>query len=164
MPAIELLTPLSPSENMFSGRGRKGTSTPLHVVTKSRLEEYARMHGDARTSLLTWWKTADMAGWRHIQDVRQTYRHADFDPGTQLTIFNIMGNRYRLRVRIDYDRRMIFIHNFMTHAQYTRPNPERDRPMRPVHDGPMDHDLLAREEPHSIKGEEDAADRSLSGN
>lgn len=92
----------------------------MHIVTKARLDEYGRKYSDARGSLFTWWKTAEKASWRHIADVKQTFPHADFDSVTELTIFNIKGNRYRLRVRIDYDRHMIFIYDFMTHAVYSK--------------------------------------------
>jgi mRNA interferase HigB len=92
----------------------------VHVVAKSRIEQFANEHKDARTSLLTWWKTADGESWQHIVEVKQTYSHADYDSDTGLTIFNIKGNKYRLRVRIDYKRQIIYVHDFMTHAEYDK--------------------------------------------
>jgi mRNA interferase HigB len=104
--------------SQIESAGRESES--VHIITKARLDEYGKKHADARGSLFTWWKTVERAQWSHIQEVRNTYSAADYDPDTELTIFNIKGNRYRLRVRIDYDRQLVFIHDFMTHATYDK--------------------------------------------
>ncbi len=36
----------------------------------------------------------------------------------RFTVFNICGNKYRLIVRIDYAKQIIWIRNILTHAEY----------------------------------------------
>lgn len=63
---------------------------------------------------------ARSAQWRSIGDVRRTYPHADaaaVASGAVVTIFNIKGNAYRLIIAIHYNSAIVFIRDFMTHAE-----------------------------------------------
>ena len=46
------------------------------------------------------------------------YPHADFV--NPYTVFNIGGNKYRLSVKIEYARQLIFVKTIETHARYSR--------------------------------------------
>jgi len=68
-----------------------------------------------------WYKTAILADWRSLQDVRCTYPHADgvrTEGGETLTVFNIKGNKYRLIASIRYDYQLVNVRCVMTHAEY----------------------------------------------
>lgn len=52
--------------------------------------------------------------------MRQTLPTADAIKGTNLTCFNIGGNSFRLLTLIYYTRQEIFVHELMTHAEYSR--------------------------------------------
>jgi mRNA interferase HigB len=39
--------------------------------------------------------------------------------GNTATVFNIVGNRYRLITAIHYNRQMIFLMMVLTHAEYS---------------------------------------------
>ena len=43
------------------------------------------------------------------------------------TVFNIMGNNYRLITRIDYGVQTFTVKYFLTHAQYDRDKWKKDR-------------------------------------
>lgn len=90
----------------------------VRVISKPALIEFGQKHPDALTPLLAWYKVALKATWRSLAEVRRTFPHADFaDP---LTVFNIGGNKYRLSVKIEYAKQMIFIKKVETHARYSR--------------------------------------------
>lgn len=46
--------------------------------------------------------------------------------GRTVTIFNVCGNDFRLITAIHYDRRKVFVLNFLPHSEYSR-NHWKDR-------------------------------------
>ncbi len=90
----------------------------MHVITRRALKDFARAHADAELPLDAWYRVAKAAKWTSIEDVRQTFPHADFVSPT--TVFNIKGNAYRLIVIINYQYQRIFIKHVLTHAQYDK--------------------------------------------
>ena len=82
----------------------------MRVISLKRLREFWERYPEAEASLRDWFKTAVLAEWRSLPDVRQTYPHADGVANKAkeiLTVFNIGGNKFRLVVRIRYDYRLI---------------------------------------------------------
>jgi mRNA interferase HigB len=99
------------------------TDEGMRIITKKRLEEFARRHPDALDALQAWHDEAARAQWHNLTDVRRTYPHADgarMASGRNATVFNIRRNRYRLIAAVHYDAGKIFVMRFLTHAQYTR--------------------------------------------
>ena len=95
----------------------------MRVIKPGTIMEYCARHPDARSSLVRWLADAEAARGRNIDDVRRTFPHADaasVASGATVTIFNIKGNKYRLIVAIHYNRGVVFIRDFMTHAQYSK--------------------------------------------
>ena len=72
----------------------------MHVITRSRLQEFWRRYPDA-------------------DEVRQDFAAASF-LGKWRTVFNIGGNKYRLVVDMRYDLGRVYIRSVLTHAEYTR--------------------------------------------
>ena len=92
----------------------------MHVISKRRLDVFAHQHADAGAALNSWYRVAEIAQWRNLAEVRQTYRSADVVQ--QWTVFNIKGNTYRLITQIDYERQTIYVRHILTHAEYSRGN------------------------------------------
>lgn len=93
------------------------------VVHVDRLAEYARRHPDAEAPLQAWLRVVEAATWRHLMDVRKTYKHADavkVASGRTVTIFNVKGNDYRLITAIDYPLGIVNALLFLTHAEYDK--------------------------------------------
>lgn len=90
----------------------------MRIIAKSHLLDRAKAHSDCVQQVIEWYNVARQATWRHLSDVRQTYRSADV-VGDK-TVFNIKGNAYRLIVYIDYDRSVIYIKDLLTHAEYDK--------------------------------------------
>jgi len=91
------------------------------VISLKPLREFWQHHGDAEVPLRLWYKTATHGTWTSLQDVRQTYPHADgvnIATGDTLTVFNIGGNKYRLVARIRYDYQLINVRAVLTHQEY----------------------------------------------
>jgi mRNA interferase HigB len=94
----------------------------LHVISRKKLVEAARQYRDAEEQLDAWYRTAKMADWKSLVDVRKMYAHADGVKVKELvyTVFNICGNKYRLIAEVFYRDRTILIRHVLTHADYDK--------------------------------------------
>ena len=93
------------------------------VISLKRLRGFWQRHSDAEAPLRDWYRTALKASWRHLQDVRLDYPHADaviVASGRPVTVFNICGNKYRLVVDIVYRAQVIYVCTVLTHAEYSK--------------------------------------------
>ena len=80
----------------------------MHVISYKLLREFSVEYPESREPL---------KAWQSIADVRAVYPHAD--AVGSCTVFNVMGNNFRLVTRIDYDSRIIYTKKGMTHAEYS---------------------------------------------
>ncbi len=69
-------------------------------------------------ALATWAKVVEETTWKHLADVRNTYKTAD--PVKGCVVFDIRNNRFRLITRINYKMGVVVIDAAMTHAEYLR--------------------------------------------
>jgi mRNA interferase HigB len=90
----------------------------VHVITRSRLIEFAREHPDARVPLNYWYTIVSKTDYASLIDLRITFPSAD--QVGKFTVFNISGNKYRLIVAIHYNRKKVYIRHVLTHAEYSR--------------------------------------------
>ncbi len=91
------------------------------MISLQPLREFWERHPDAEAPLRLWYKTACSADWNSLQEVRQTYPHADgvrAAAGSALTVFNVGGNKYRLVARIRYEYKLINVRAVLAHADY----------------------------------------------
>jgi mRNA interferase HigB len=95
----------------------------MRIITRKRLRQYAREHVDSRTSLEAWRRVTEAADWASLDDVRRDFPAADGVTawsGRVATVFNIRGNKYRLITAIHYNRGLVYVMRFYTHAEYDR--------------------------------------------
>jgi len=52
----------------------------LHIISRKKLLEAAREHGEIDGPLDSWYRTAKSAKWKNLEEVRRTYSHADGVP------------------------------------------------------------------------------------
>ena len=95
----------------------------MRLIAPKRLVQYGRQHPDARASLGAWRAVAERANWSSIQDVRKDFPTADgveVRSGRTATVFNVRGGNYRLITAIHYNRKIVFVMRFLTHAAYDK--------------------------------------------
>jgi mRNA interferase HigB len=90
----------------------------VHVISRKTLRKAQTNRADLIDPLNAWWKVAAHVEWKNIGDVRKIYR--DTDPVGRYTVFNIKGNKYRLIVRMEYEKQRIYIIAVLTHAEYDK--------------------------------------------
>jgi mRNA interferase HigB len=72
----------------------------------------------------SWYRAAKSAKWQNLDEIRQTYAHADGVPvGDKVyTVFNVKGNSFRLITEIFYEGQTILVRHVLTHAEYDKEN------------------------------------------
>jgi mRNA interferase HigB len=90
----------------------------MHIITRKRLNDFAKMHPDCAASLVQWFKEMRRANFSNIQEVRAVFPHAD--KVGKFTVFNISGNKARLIVAIHYNRKKVYIRHVLTHVEYEK--------------------------------------------
>ncbi len=90
----------------------------MRIIAKRVLLQKAAAYPDCAAPLMSWYRTAIAATWRNLAEVKAVYPHADL-VGDK-TVFNLKGNHYRLIVYINYQARIIYIKDLLTHADYDK--------------------------------------------
>lgn len=89
----------------------------MRIVTKRTIHVLAERYPLARKSLFDWFRVADGAEWTTPHDVKATFAKASI-VNHERVVFNIHGNDFRLIVAIDYQRGILFVKWFGSHADY----------------------------------------------
>src|ERR1700753_1819364 len=95
----------------------------MRIVKPSRILQFQKAYPKAASALGRWLEIAENHDWPNIQALRRVFRSADaveVQSGKTVTIFNIAGNDFRLITAIHYNRRIIYVMLFLTHAQYDK--------------------------------------------
>lgn len=103
----------------------------VRVIKTSTLRSGWQKHPDAKAPLRRWLKVTLAARWQSIDDARSDFPHADaitVASGNTVTTFNMAGHKYRLIVSIKYRYGVLYVTDFLTHAQYSK-NPWKGRPI-----------------------------------
>ena len=61
----------------------------MHVISRKRLLDAARVHADLYAPLDTWYRIAKRAEWKSLEQVRSNFPSADMV--SKFTVFNIRG-------------------------------------------------------------------------
>ena len=89
------------------------------IIAKSALIQFAAQHSATIVPLMEWYDTVSDADWSNVNDVKQTFKSADY-VGNERFVFNIKGNRYRLVAAVIFSIRTVYIKFIGTHAEYDK--------------------------------------------
>jgi len=91
----------------------------FNIIARKTLLYYAKKYPEAATALYEWYHELVKSDFQHFNDLKMNY------PGVSLigddrVVFNIMGNKYRLVVRIVFAYKTIQVKRFGTHSEYDK--------------------------------------------
>lgn len=89
----------------------------MKVVGRKRLDDFCRRHGNVRGAVDAWLAEVEDTGWETPHGLKGRYPQASL-VGDRRVVFNLRGNRYRLDVKVDYQRQLILVVRIGTHADY----------------------------------------------
>lgn len=91
----------------------------MRVIAKKVLRDFWHTHTDSEEFLKSWYKEASRAIWNNPVDIKNKYAKASILKNGRV-VFNICGNKYRLIVDINYERKWVFIRFIGTHSEYDK--------------------------------------------
>lgn len=97
----------------------------MRVLSLKALREHWEKPGreDSEGPLKAWHAEVRKADWSGPADVKSFYRSASLVADNRV-VFNIGGNKYRLVVWVNYDKKMVLIKFVGTHKEYDDINSE----------------------------------------
>lgn len=106
----------------FSNRKHSITLTHVfNIITRRTLLEYCKKYPVAATALQEWYHELVSCDFKNFNELKRVYGNASLVADDRI-VFNIMGNKYWLVVRIVFDFKAIRIKWFGTHAEYDKMN------------------------------------------
>ena len=91
----------------------------FNIVSRKTLLEYCKKYPEAAIAFQEWYHELLKSGFKNFNELKKVYGNASL-AGDDRVIFNIMGNKYRLVVRIVFEYKAIQVKWFGTHAEYDK--------------------------------------------
>lgn len=91
----------------------------FNIITRKTLLDYCHRYPLATTALQEWYHELIQCDFKNFNELKKRYGNASL-VGDDRAVFNIMGNQYRLVVRIVFEYRAIQIKWFGSHDDYNR--------------------------------------------
>jgi mRNA interferase HigB len=93
----------------------------FNIITRKTLLAYAEKYPLAKNALFEWYHELVKSDFKNFNELKAACGSASLI-GDDRIIFNIMGNKYRLVVRIVFKYKAIQIKWFGTHKEYDKIN------------------------------------------
>jgi len=91
----------------------------FNIIARKIVLDYCAKYPDAANALRQWYYELIIAGFKNFNELKEVYGNASV-VGDDRVVFNIMGNKYRLVVRIVFEFKAIQVKWFGTHAEYNK--------------------------------------------
>lgn len=89
----------------------------MRIIAKRTLRAFWEIHEDAQGALQAWHADVSERQWGAPIDLKKDYPKASIVANNR-AVFNIVGNRYRLIVALNYKAGIVFIKFIGTHEEY----------------------------------------------
>ncbi|QSV68883.1 MAG: type II toxin-antitoxin system HigB family toxin [Aphanizomenon flos-aquae DEX188] len=87
----------------------------MHVISRKVLRQFWQEYPDSETALIRWLKIIESVSFQSFEELRSVFPNADLV--TNLIVFNIGGNKYRLIASIHFNRQKVYIRYILTHSE-----------------------------------------------
>ena len=88
----------------------------MHIITRKKLNDFARRYPAAKVPLDAWYKVFCKATFGNLMEIKAVFPATDDVKG--LCVFNIGGNKFRLIAKIEYRWQKVFVVDVLTHDEY----------------------------------------------
>ena len=91
----------------------------FNIITRKTLFDYCLKYPESAAALQNWYYELLRSEFKNFNDLKKVYGNASLVADDRV-VFNIMGNKYRLVVRIVFEFKAIQIKWFGTHTAYNK--------------------------------------------
>ena len=91
----------------------------FNIIIRKTLPEYCKKYPDAATALQEWYHELVNCDFKNFNELKEVYGNASLVADDRV-VFNIMGNKYRLVIRVVFNFKAIQVKWFGTHAAYNK--------------------------------------------
>lgn len=91
----------------------------MRVISKKILREFWVSYSDSEQQLKSWYQETKKATWKTPGEIKSEYPKASILKSGRV-VFDICGNKYRLVVKINYQRQWVFIRFIGMHNEYNK--------------------------------------------
>ena len=89
----------------------------FNIINRKTLLHYCQKYPSASVALQVWYYELVKTKFKNLNELKEQYGNASL-VSDERVVFNIMGNKYRLVVRIVFTYKVIQIKWFGTHKEY----------------------------------------------
>ena len=91
----------------------------FNIINRKTLLAYAEKYPNAKNALFEWYYEFLLSDFKTFQELKAVYGNASL-VGDDRVVINIMGNHYRLVIRVIFLYKTIQIKWFGTHSEYDK--------------------------------------------
>jgi mRNA interferase HigB len=91
----------------------------FNIITRKTLLDYCKKYPAAATALQEWYYELIQCNFKNFNELKKVYGNASIVADDRV-VFNIMGNKYRLIVRMVFEFKAIQVKWFGTHTEYDK--------------------------------------------
>jgi mRNA interferase HigB len=91
----------------------------FNIIARKTLLDYCRKYPEAAVALQEWYHELLQCEFKSFNELKKVYGNASL-VGDDRVVFNIMGNNFRLVVRMVFEYKAVQIKWFGTHKEYDR--------------------------------------------
>lgn len=96
----------------------------FNIIARKTLLAYCTKYPGAKNAILEWYAELVKCSFKNFNELKKRYPSASIVDDDRV-VFNILGNKYRLVVRVAFEYKAIQIKWFGTHAEYDKINVEQ---------------------------------------
>ncbi|MDF7820743.1 type II toxin-antitoxin system HigB family toxin [Runella sp. MFBS21] len=91
----------------------------FNILSTKTLNHYILIYPEAANALRKLYKEIEKSDFENFNELKTVYGNASI-VGDNRVIFNILGNKYRLIVRVNFQHKRMMIKWFGTHQEYDK--------------------------------------------
>jgi mRNA interferase HigB len=91
----------------------------MRIYSRGTLQKFWIKYTDSKEQLLAWYDIISKNEFKNTNEIKVFFGSADYVKNGKI-VFNICGNKYRLIVKINYSKHLVFILFIGTHKEYDK--------------------------------------------
>jgi mRNA interferase HigB len=93
----------------------------MRIISRAALRDFWEDYPETEQTLKTWFQITKSADWDSPIEVKSLYPNVKLSfLSDNRIVFGIKGNKFRLIVKVEYAKKLVFIRFIGTHSEYDK--------------------------------------------